>query len=116
MPLVYDDVPGSWGPQSEGWPEVPWTPAAWKRAVAELPYGSYVVVGTRINERKHRWDTTTPYYDHSRAVIRVETEALARLLRDSDAAAVAAPCGDMAVPQDQQARCEAIAQPQPEKD
>jgi hypothetical protein len=29
--------------------------------------------------------------------------------RDSDAAAIAAPCGDMAVPQDQQARPEGIA-------
>jgi hypothetical protein len=29
--------------------------------------------------------------------------------RDSDAAAIAAPCGDMAVPKDQQARAEGIA-------
>jgi hypothetical protein len=32
--------------------------------------------------------------------------------RDSDAAAIAAPCGDMAVPKDQQARAEGIAQGQ----
>ena len=35
--------------------------------------------------------------------------------RDSDAAAIAAPCGDMAVPQDQQARAESIAQKQSPK-
>lgn len=44
MPLACDCYGGCWGDHSEGWPEVPFTDAAWKRAVEQLPYGSYVRV------------------------------------------------------------------------
>ena len=47
MPLVYDDVPGSWGAQSEDWPFLKFQnkseyAEAWKCCVMEVPYGSYV--------------------------------------------------------------------------
>lgn len=82
MPLAYDDVPGSWGHQSEGWPETPWTPGKLLLCTkAEIvPYGSYVIVGAKRNERKHKWDTETPTYDYSEAMIRVESEALKQRL------------------------------------
>lgn len=61
MPLVYDDVPGSWGPQSKGWPETPYTMGKWLLCTQAnvVPYGRYVHVG---------------------GVIRVETEELKRKL------------------------------------
>ena len=75
MPLTYDDIPGSWGTYSEGWPEVavpnaftppqpqPYVPGDMPGALARqtyrarsdtalriaqeagVPYGSYVVMG-----------------------------------------------------------------------
>jgi hypothetical protein len=74
MPLVYDDVPGSWGPQSEGWPETSYSIGKFLLCSKAdvVPYGSYVVVGTKhISGGK---------YDYSEAVIRIETEALKQKL------------------------------------
>lgn len=84
MPLAYDDEPGSWGRMSEGWPETPYTPGKLLLCTKAgiVPYGSYVVVGSKLNERRHQWDTTTPRYDYSEAVIRVETEALKQRLEE----------------------------------
>jgi len=72
------DEPGSWGRLSEGWPETPYTKAKWLACTQDniVPYGQYVVVGTRRNERLHNYDTTTPLYDYSQAVIRVATPEL----------------------------------------
>lgn len=69
MPLVYDDVPGSWGTQSNGWPETPYSVGKWLLCTKAqvVPYGSYVVVGSKmVNGRE----------DCTEAVIRVETPAL----------------------------------------
>lgn len=48
MPLKYDDVPGSWRRQSDGWPAI-YDPDGKARALAIehglVPYGSYVSVG-----------------------------------------------------------------------
>lgn len=81
MPLAYDDVPGSWGPQSEGWPETPYTPAKMLLCTkAEIvPYGSYVVVGNEYTY-PHKRQPDGSWYDYSNAVIRVETEALKQRL------------------------------------
>ncbi len=68
MPLEYDDIPGSWGTQSEGWPSTPYTMGKWLLCTkaAIVPYGSFVVAGSK-----------GPYpYDYSEAVIRCETVAL----------------------------------------
>lgn len=50
MPLLYDDIPGSWGKQSESWPEVNYTMGKWLLCTKALvvPYGSYVKVGDKI--------------------------------------------------------------------
>lgn len=48
MPCVYDDVPGSWGQQSKGWPQIhdPEDKARMLVIKTDLvPYGSYVTVG-----------------------------------------------------------------------
>ena len=45
MPLVYDDVPGSWGKQSEGWPAIHDPDGTARGLVIQnklVPYGSYV--------------------------------------------------------------------------
>jgi hypothetical protein len=68
VPLQYDDVPGSWGTQSEGWPSTPYSMGKWLLCTKAkiVPYGSFVVVGA-----------TGKYpYDYSKAVIRCETVAL----------------------------------------
>lgn len=75
MPLQYDDVPGSWGTHSTGWPETPYSIGKWLLCTKALviPYGSYVVVGAK-----------GPHpYDYSDAVIRVETEAFKKKLEDA---------------------------------
>lgn len=76
MPLKYDDVPGSWGTYSEGWPETPWTIGKLLLCTkAEIvPYGSYVVIGGKQNRTGGTYGHS--YYDYSDAVIRVETQAL----------------------------------------
>ncbi len=75
MPLVYDDVPGSWGTMSEGWPSTPYTMGklllCTKASV--VPYGSYVVVG---NTKKLTEAGNYMGYDYSKAVIRVENQSL----------------------------------------
>jgi len=50
MPLTYDDIPGSWGPQSVGWPSTPYTMGKWLLCTKAkvVPYGSYVHVGDVI--------------------------------------------------------------------
>lgn len=48
MPCVYDDVPGSWGTQSNGWPAIHDPNDDARRLVIRdglVPYGSYVTVG-----------------------------------------------------------------------
>jgi len=69
MPCVYDDVPGSWGEQSKGWPSTPYTMGKWLLCTKAnvVPYGSYVVI--------------QPHYPkNDGAYIRVETsEMLAKL-------------------------------------
>lgn len=55
MPLIYDDEPGSWGRQSEGWPtlycadenEVRRAYIACTKGNV-VPYGSYVCVGFEL--------------------------------------------------------------------
>lgn len=68
MPLVYDDIPGSWGTQSEGWPETPFSMGKWLLCtqIGVVPYGSYVRVQLRGPD-----------------VIRVETDELKRKLEDA---------------------------------
>lgn len=51
MPCVYDDVPGSWGSQSEGWPHIEDADGSVRRLVIReklVPYGSYVTVGNHL--------------------------------------------------------------------
>ena len=50
MPLQYDDVPGSWGTMSQGWPETPYSMGKWLLCTKAhvVPYGSYVKVGDVI--------------------------------------------------------------------
>jgi hypothetical protein len=78
MPLAYDDIPGSWGQMSEGWPETPYTPAKWLLCTKAdiVPYGSYVVVGAKQRPFRFADPEARGGYDYSEAVIRVETEAL----------------------------------------
>ena len=63
MPCTYDDIPGSWGTQSEGWPETPYTIGKWLLCTKAkvVPYGSYVKM-------------TPNYPSDEGAVIRVENE------------------------------------------
>lgn len=65
MPCVYDDEPGSWGRQSEGWPEMPYTMGKWLLCTKAqvVPYGSYVLIEPN-------------YPSKEGAVLRIETEAL----------------------------------------
>jgi len=79
MPLAYNDIPGSWGTYSEGWPYIRCeTEDESKRAFIActktnlVPYGSYVVVdevrlpfGVRPSKPEH-------YVRH----LRFETEEL----------------------------------------
>lgn len=51
MPLQYDDIPGSWGTYSEGWPTYHAKNEAWARRAFVactkehlVPYGSYVLM------------------------------------------------------------------------
>lgn len=77
MPLTYDDTPGSWGMQSEGWPSTPYTMGKWLLCTKAdiVPYGSYVVVGVEREEFPHaHWWEPSYRYDYSKAVIRCETE------------------------------------------
>ena len=51
MPLVYDDVPGSWGKQSEGWPAIHDPDGTTRGLVIQnklVPYGSYVTVDDEL--------------------------------------------------------------------
>ena len=55
MPLQYDDIPGSWGQASKGWPRYTalnsdWAERAFIACSKEyvVPYGSYVAVGLDI--------------------------------------------------------------------
>lgn len=63
MPLTYDDIPGSWGVYSQGWPST-YEHAHAKYVFANkshvIPYGSYVLMDS---------DTDRPY-------LRVETTEL----------------------------------------
>lgn len=63
MPLTYDDVPGSWGVYSEGWPSISFSTedkanrafiACTKAKV--VPYGSYVMMDNsiRLETKKHK--------------------------------------------------------------
>lgn len=47
MPCVYDDVPGSWRQQSDGWPSIADPDEKVRHLVIKkdlVPYGSYVTV------------------------------------------------------------------------
>jgi hypothetical protein len=72
MPLTYDDIPGSWGTQSEGWPETPYTIGKWLLCTKAhvVPYGSYVTIAPN-------------YPDYKDAVIRIENENLKQKLEES---------------------------------
>lgn len=51
MPCVYDDIPGSWGQQSLGWPSIADPNEEVRKLVIRtgiVPYGSYVTVGGRL--------------------------------------------------------------------
>lgn len=55
MPLIYDDIPGSWGTYSRGWPALRCAnEAEANRAFVAcskenaVPYGSYVLVGNDL--------------------------------------------------------------------
>jgi hypothetical protein len=82
MPLTYDDIPGSWGQMSEGWPETPYTPGQ----MAALHQGRDRAL--RLLRRRRSQAAAVPVrdpearggYDYSEAVIRVETEALKQRL------------------------------------
>lgn len=69
MPLAYDDIPGSWGRQSEGWPAIEFATDTEQTIARSLvitnnlvPYGSYVTVGKTL---------------------RVETEAYKQIVLDA---------------------------------
>lgn len=72
MTLKYDDVPGSWGTQSQGWPETPFSIGKWLLCTQArvVPHGSYV----RIDKG---------WRDAPESVIRVETPALLKKLEDA---------------------------------
>lgn len=65
MPCTYDDIPGSWGTQSQGWPETPYTIGKWLLCTKAgiVPYGSYVKM-------------TPNYPSDAGAFLRIETEAM----------------------------------------
>jgi len=69
MPLAQNDIEGSWGKLSIGWPETPYTIEKWLLCTkAEVvPYGSYVAMQPN-------------YPSHDGAVIRVETQELLQKL------------------------------------
>jgi hypothetical protein len=70
MPLVYDDIPGSWGTYSEGWPSTSeWAVSKWVFANKSkiIPYGSYVLMES---------STANPY-------LRVETQELLDKLNEN---------------------------------
>lgn len=51
MPLLYDDIPGSWGTYSESWPSLHDPDGKVRRLVIKnglVPYGSYVTVGDEL--------------------------------------------------------------------
>lgn len=56
MPLTYDDVPGSWGVYSQGWPSTfEHAHAKWvfaNKSNKLIPYGSYVLMDSD-KERPH---------------------------------------------------------------
>lgn len=72
MPLIYDDIPGSWGPASEGWPETPYTIGKWLLCTKAhlVPYGSYVAVSPN-------------YPSYEDAMIRIENEHLKQKLEEA---------------------------------
>lgn len=72
MPLEYDNVDGSWGSQSEGWPSTPYTAGKLLLCTKAhvVPYGSYVVVGAKPI---HGPGEAFAGYDYRNAVIRCET-------------------------------------------
>lgn len=58
MPCVYDDIPGSWGDQSKGWPSIVDPDGIARRMVIEqklVPYGSYVTVGAQLRLETHEY-------------------------------------------------------------
>src|SRR5690606_6178902 len=58
MPCVYDDVPGSWARQSEGWPEIHDPDQKARMLVIQnklVPYGSYVTVGVSLRLEKQEY-------------------------------------------------------------
>lgn len=85
MPLQYDDEPGSWGRQSQGWPETPYTMGKWLLCTKAkiVPYGSYVAEGVERVEHPHAnsWEPSY-HYDYTNAVIRVENDGLMKRLDD----------------------------------
>ena len=66
MPCVYDDIPGSWGDQSKGWPQIKDPDEAARKLVISrglVPYGSYVTVGDYLRLE------TQEYVDRVRAAL-----------------------------------------------
>lgn len=66
MPLEYDDIPGSWGVQSEGWPSTPCTIGKWLLCTKAgvVPYGSYVRVDDDLRvETKELLERLNKAYD-----------------------------------------------------
>lgn len=70
MPCVYDDVPGSWATQSEGWPSIDDPGEVARMLVIKnklVPYGSYVTVDGRLRLE------TPEYVERVRAALEAAT-------------------------------------------
>ena len=73
MPLAYDEIPGSWGIYSKGWPEVHYEKyfqdiiQAFVVKGNRIPYGSYVFM---------------TYPHQSDFYVRLETHEQAKLVQD----------------------------------
>jgi hypothetical protein len=78
MPLTYDDIPGSWGVYSRGWPEIKGDVAfdmyVFANCYISIPYGSYVLMSQRGK------------YGDKETCLRVEYEHLAQLKADFERA------------------------------
>lgn len=75
MPLVYDDVPGSWGRMSEGWPFIHDPDSEARKLVIQnklVPYGSYATVGEYLRLE------TQEYVERVRAAMSEPTLAAKR--------------------------------------
>jgi hypothetical protein len=70
MPLVYDEVPGSWGEYSKDWPKIEFKTEEEARVayvlchrVAKIPFGSYVLADFELRLE------TEAYADRVRMVL-----------------------------------------------